>query len=288
MEIKVDLFSDTATRPSPEMREFMARAEVGDEQLLEDPSVNRLNQMVAELLGKEAAIYLPSGLMANQISFAVQCRPGDEIMMDQTAHPIHYEGGAAAVISGVLISPLTGKRGIFTAGQLKDAIRTRDYHHPQSRLVSIEQTSNLGGGTIWPLETIKEVCQVARENGLATHMDGARLLNAAVATGITARAGIYALENNLKRLSEDHQNARRFAEGIADLSQIELDPATVETNIVLFKVKNLSGEELANQLLSRGIRLSIMDETLLRAVTHLDVSRADVDYAVAAIRDFLE
>ena len=186
MEIKVDLFSDTGTKPSQEMRQFMAEAEVGDEQLLEDPSVNRLNEMAAELLGKEEAVYLPSGLMANQISFAVHCRPGDEIIMDRTAHPIHYEGGAAAIISGATINGLDGQNGIFTAEQLKNAIRSKDYHDPQSKLVSVEQTSNLGGGTVWPLDTIKKVCNVARENDLATHMDGARLLNAVKASGISA------------------------------------------------------------------------------------------------------
>ena len=187
MNIKVDLFSDTGTKPSEEMRQFMAEAEVGDEQLLEDPSVNKLNEMAADLLGKEEAIYLPSGLMANQISFAVHCRQGDEIIMDKTAHPIHYEGGAAAIISGAMINGLDGKNGIFSAEQLRNAIRTKDYHDPQSSLVSIEQTSNLGGGTIWPLETIKEVCSTAREYDLATHMDGARMLNAVAASGVSAK-----------------------------------------------------------------------------------------------------
>jgi len=186
MDIKVDLFSDTGTKPSQEMRQFMAEAEVGDEQLLEDPSVNKLNDMAANLLGKEEAIYLPSGLMANQIAFAVHCRPGDEIIMDKTAHPIHYEGGAAAIISGATISGLDGQNGIFTSDQLKNAIRSKDYHDPQSKLVSVEQTSNLGGGTVWSLQTIKEVCSTAREHDLSTHMDGARLLNAVKASGISA------------------------------------------------------------------------------------------------------
>ncbi len=186
MEIKVDLFSDTGTRPSQAMREFMAGAEVGDEQLFEDPSVNLLNEMVAELLGKEEAVYLPSGLMANQISFAVHCNPGDEIIMDETAHPIHYEGGAAAVISGATIRGLAGKRGIYTVEQVEEAIRSKDYHDPQTCLVSIEQTSNLGGGTVWPLELINEITELARERGLATHMDGARLMNAVAATGVSA------------------------------------------------------------------------------------------------------
>ncbi|MFW5981521.1 MAG: threonine aldolase family protein, partial [bacterium] len=186
MDIKVDLFSDTVSKPSQEMRDFMLRAEVGDEQLLEDPSVNKLNKMVAELLGKEEAIYLPSGLMANQISYAVHCKAGDEIIMDKTAHPIHFEGGAVAIISGASIRAIDGDRGIFSAEQLEKAIRSKDCHHPQSRVLSIEQTSNMGGGRIWPLASIKDLCQLAKARGLATHMDGARLFNAVAASGISA------------------------------------------------------------------------------------------------------
>jgi len=341
MQIKVDLFSDTGTRPSPEMRQFMAAAEVGDEQLMEDPSVNKLNEMVTELLGKEDAIYLPSGIMANQISFAVYCSSGDEIIMDKTAHPIHYEGGATPIISGASIRPLDGKRGIFTAAQVAEALRTSDYHSPQSRLVSIEQTSNLGGGTIWPLETIKGVCQLAREHGLKTHMDGARLFNAVAATGISASnyaapfdsvwidlskglgapvgsvlsgskefihqarywkqrlggamrqagiiaaGGIYALEHNLERLKEDNENARYFAEGIADLPQIEINPEAVDTNIVLFEVKDIDSTEFVDLLLERGVRLSMMTSELLRAVTHLGIKREDIDYALQVIHQVL-
>lgn len=187
MEIKIDLFSDTSTRPTDEMRDFMANAEVGDEQLLEDPSVNKLTAMASEILGKEKAIYLPSGLMANQISFAVHCNPGDEIIMDASAHPIHYEGGATAVISGASINPLKGENGIFTVKQFEKAVRTKDYHDPQSKLLSIEQTSNLGGGRIWPLELIEEITNRAHELGLKTHMDGARLFNAVAKTGIDAK-----------------------------------------------------------------------------------------------------
>jgi threonine aldolase len=187
MEIKIDLFSDTSTRPSNEMRDFMANAEVGDEQLLEDPSVNKLTSMASEILGKKEAIYLPSGLMANQISFAVHCNPGDEIIMDASAHPIHYEGGATAVISGASINPLEGENGIFTVEQFEKAVRTKDYHDPQSKLLSIEQTSNLGGGRIWPLELIEEITDRAHKLGLKTHMDGARLFNAVAKTGIDAK-----------------------------------------------------------------------------------------------------
>ena len=181
MEIKVDLFSDTGTRPSQDMRRYMAEAEVGDEQLGEDPSVNRLCRMTSEMLAKDDAIYLPSGLMANQISFAVHTNPGDEIIMDQTAHPIHFESSALAVISGASIKELAGEGGIFTAEQVEAAVRDNDYHSPQTRVVSIEQTTNLGGGRIWSLERIKEIAEVAEANELKMHMDGARMLNAAVA-----------------------------------------------------------------------------------------------------------
>jgi len=187
MEIKIDLFSDTGTRPSDEMRKFMAEAEVGDEQLLEDPSVNRLTSMAAKLLGKEEAIYLPSGLMANQISFAVHCNPGDEIIMDRSAHPIHYEAGATAVICGASIRRVDGVRGVFQTEQFLEAVRTKEYHDPQSRVLSIEQTSNLGGGTIWPLDLIERITEKAHSLGLNNHMDGARLFNAVAATGNTAR-----------------------------------------------------------------------------------------------------
>lgn len=185
--IKINLYSDTQTRPTPEMRRFMSQAEVGDEQMKEDPSVNRLVELVCDLLGQEDAIYLPSGTMCNEIAFRVHCRPGDEIIMDRTAHPWHFETGGPAALSGAMIQPLEGVRGIFSARQVEAAIRPVDHHSPRSRVVSVEQTTNLGGGAIWPLETIQAVCTVAKEHGLACHMDGARLMNAVVASGIPAR-----------------------------------------------------------------------------------------------------
>ena len=185
--IRIDLFSDTITRPTPGMRKFMSEAEVGDEQQKEDPSVNRLVEMVCDLLGKEDAMYLPSGTMCNQIAFRVYCRPGDEIIMDTTAHTRHYETGGPSALSGASIYPIEGTRGIFSAAQLEAAIRPQSNHLPRSRVALVEQTSNLGGGSIWPLETIQSVCQVAKHEGLARHMDGARLMNAVVATGISAK-----------------------------------------------------------------------------------------------------
>lgn len=182
----IDLFSDTATHPSTEMRRFMCEAEVGDEQLFEDPSVNRLQEMVARLLGKEASLFLPSGTMCNQIALAIACRPGDEILLDRTAHPLNAEAGGAAALSGAVFSALDGPHGIFNVEQVAAAIRPPSRYAPRTRVVSIEQTSNRGGGVCWPLELIHAICALAHENGLWTHCDGARIMNASVAMGVPA------------------------------------------------------------------------------------------------------
>jgi threonine aldolase len=182
----VDLYSDTLTKPSREMRTFMCDAEVGDEQKGEDPTVNRLQEMVADLLGKEAALFLPSGTMCNEIALKVHTRPGDEVLMDKTAHPIHFEAGAPGLLSGVMITGLDGARGIYTPEQVAAAVHPASRHAPPTRLLWVENTSNLGGGTIWPRERIDAVCATARQHGLATHMDGARLMNAVVASGVAA------------------------------------------------------------------------------------------------------
>jgi threonine aldolase len=185
--VRVDLFSDTVTRPTEPMRRFMCAAEVGDEQQREDPTVNLLQDMVAELLGKEAALFLPSGTMCNQVAFAVHCRPGDEILLQELAHPLLYEVGGPSAMVGALLRPLPGRRGQFTADQVREAIRPPAYYMPRTRALSVEQTSNVTGGVCWPLERIEAVCAVAHAGGLVTHMDGARLLNAVVATGTPAR-----------------------------------------------------------------------------------------------------
>lgn len=184
----VDLFSDTVTRPTPAMRRAMAEAEVGDEQLREDPTVNRLQEMVAGLVGKEAALFLPSGTMCNQVAFAVHCRAGDEILLHETAHPLLYEAGGPAAMVGAVLRPLPGPRGMFTAEQVRTAARPPVHYMPRTRAVSVEQTANIVGGACWPLELIEAVCGAARELGLRRHMDGARLLNAVVASGTPARA----------------------------------------------------------------------------------------------------
>ncbi len=340
--IEVELYSDTQTRPTPAMRRAMAEAEVGDEQQHEDPEVNALCAEVADLLGKEAAVYLPSGTMCNEIALAVQCRPGEEVLVHETAHPIHAEAGGPAVLARVILTPLPGERGIFEPAALERRIRT-NRHAPRSRLVSVEQTSNLGGGTVWPLAKIQAVADMARRHGLAVHMDGARLMNAVVASGVAARdfcapvdtawidfskglgapvgavlagsrpfideawrfkqmiggamrqAGIlaaacrHALRHHVERLAVDHDNARRLARGLAGLHGIVLDPATVETNIVLFEIvrEDLDAAALVAALRAKGVRMGAMGHRVVRAVTHLDVDEAGIDRAIGATAEVL-
>jgi threonine aldolase len=337
--IDVDLQSDTVTRPTRDMRRFMCEAEVGDEQKGEDPTVNLLQEMVAELLGKDAALFLPSGTMCNEIAMRVHCRPGDEMLAHRTAHPIHFEAGGPAALAGVNVSPLDGPRGLYDANAVAAAIRPDSRYMPKSRLLWVEQTSNLGGGSIWPLAHIAAVTDVARRRGLSTHLDGARLMNAVVASGVSARdyaapfdsawidftkglgapvgaaiagsrafikeawrlkqqmggamrqagiiaaGGVFALQHHVKRLAEDHVNARRLAEGLAKLPGVVLDPSTVETNIVIFELRGaLDAEAAVAALLARGVRTGAMGPRTVRAVTHLDVSAEQIDRALDAAR----
>jgi len=340
-EIRIDLYSDTLTKPTKEMREFALSAEVGDEQRGEDPSVNVLQDMVAEMLGKEAALFLPSGTMCNVISFVVHCRAGEVVLLDRTAHPFIAEGGAASVVGGVVFFPLDGERGMFSVRQLEEVLFPPSRYRPPARLLSIEQTVNLPGGLVWPLERIWEVCATAKDRGLSTHMDGARLLNASVATGISvadyaqtldsvwidlskgvgapvgavlagtnefitqawqwkqrlggamrqagiiAAAGIYGLRHQIERLAEDHENAKRLAQGIAGAPGIGIDPGVVETNIVRFNVDypGLTAYDFADRLLQEeGVRVSVPSPASIRVVPHLGISRADVETAAASIR----
>jgi threonine aldolase len=184
----IDLYSDTRTKPTAGMRRAIAEAEVGDEQSFLDPTVNALCERSARLLGKEAAVYLPSGTMCNEIAYRVHCRPGEEIVLDSTAHGIHAESGGPAALAGVMLRGIDGERGIFSGEQLRAAIRSGRRHEPRSRAISVENTSNFGGGSVWPLERIDEVTGIAKEHGLACHMDGARLMNAVVASGNSAAA----------------------------------------------------------------------------------------------------
>ena len=182
----VDLRSDTVTRPTPAMRRAMAAADVGDEQRGEDPTVNALCARVAALLGKEAALFLPSGTMCNEIALLVHCRPGEEVICDRTAHIVTAEGGGPGALAGVMVRALDGAGGVYEPAQLAEAVRPVNRYAPRSRLAVVEQTANLGGGTIWPLATIEAVGRTAKAHGLLLHMDGARLLNAVVEAGVEA------------------------------------------------------------------------------------------------------
>ena len=331
----INLYSDTQTRPTDGMRAAIAGAVVGDEQRGLDPTTTALQDRVAELLGHEAAVFLPSGTMCNQIALRLHARPGgDEVILDRTSHPVNSEAGGPAQVSGLMIRTLDGAGGVFTPDQLEAAVRPAGNRYmPRSRLVSVEQTSNLGGGHVWPLETIRGVLAVARRYGLRAHLDGARLLNAVAASGVPASdyargfdtawldftkglgapvgavlagsrelideawrwkqmlggafrqsgmvaAGcLYALDHHVARLVEDHEHARLLAEGLAELSGVQLDPADVETNIVIFEVDD--ARTLVGRIADR-VELQVVDARRVRAVTHLDVSRADVERALEA------
>lgn len=327
----IDLRSDTVTRPSPGMREAMARAEVGDDVYGEDPTVNALQERVARLLGKEAALFVPSGTMANQIALAVQTRPGDEVLVSQGAHCMIYECGAGGALAGVQFAALGDARGRFTAAQVDAHIAPDNHLCAPTTLVAIENTHNRGGGSLFPQPEIQAIEKVARARGLSLHLDGARLLNAALATGLTARqlaapfdtvslclskglgapvgsllagsqalihrarrrrkmlgggmrqagllaaAGLWALDHNVDRLAEDHANARRFAEPLARIPGVRLDPAEVATNIVIWELAPevpLDAAGFVARARAAGLWVNAVGPRRLRAVTHLDVDAA--------------
>lgn len=182
-----DFYSDTKTKPTRAMREVVLTAEVGDEQMGEDPTTNSLCERVAELLGKEASVFLPSGTMCNEIALLVHTRPGDEVICDRSCHIVNFEAGGPAALSGVMIHALDGVNGMFDPDQAQSALRPKSRYVPESRLLCVEQTANLGGGAVWPADKLRAVAAVAKEHGLSTHMDGARLMNAVVKSGISAR-----------------------------------------------------------------------------------------------------
>ncbi len=326
------------------MRRAMFDAPVGDEQLGEDPSVNQLVETVAELLGKPAAVFLPSGTMCNEIALALHCRPGDEFYCDGTAHPLHAEAGGPAAVAGAQARSLDGERGVYTAEQLAGALSPLSRYAPEPRLVWVEQTANLAGGTVWRGADIAAVTGLAQERGLLTHLDGARLFNATAVTGeppstvaapfdsawvdfskglgapvgaalagdeefidgawrwkqrlggsmrqagVMAAAASYALAHHVDRLAEDHVRARRLADALADIRGIDLDPAHVETNIVVFGLDRprRAGPFLSHLLEKYGVRGSMAGPGRLRFVTHLDVGDDEITTAVAAVRAVME
>jgi threonine aldolase len=340
MTERIDLRSDTVTLPGPEMRRAMAEAEVGDDQYGEDPSVNRLQAEVAELFGAEAALFLPSGTMANQVALRTLTRPGDDVLVPVDAHVVLHETGAGAANAGVQFTPI-GSAGTYDADAVRAAIKPRGHIvYPPTTLLVAENTHNRAGGIVFPQDQLRGAIAVAREHGLATYLDGARVLNASVASGasaaelaagfdlvslslskglgapvgsvlagsrelierahryrrmaggamrqagILAAAGSYALAHHVDRLADDHANARVLAEELLRGDDIELDLATVQTNIVVFGLVERRGVPDATTFVERcrdrGVLLNPFGPRTVRAVTHLNVG-ADQCRAAATV-----
>ncbi len=331
----VDLYSDTQTKPTAAMRRAMAAAEVGDEQQGTDPTVNGLCARVAEMLGHEAGLFLPTGTMCNLVAVATHTSPGDAIVTSVDSHIVRSETGGAAAYSGVITDLLTGDRGRFGPEAVAEALAPGNAYRPWPRLVCLEQTHNFGGGTVWSPAQYRAVADVAHRTGVPVHTDGARLFNATVASGtdpgvwgepvesiwidftkglgapmgavlvgdrdfieaarvhkhrcggamrqagIAAAGCLHALDNHIERLADDHANAARLAEGI---SQLGVGTEEVETNMVWIDVApaGLGAAEFLERLAADGVRMSRVEERV-RAVTHLDVSAADVETAITAV-----
>jgi len=333
----IDLRSDTITRPTPEMLEFMLSAPVGDDVFGEDPSVNRLEEYAAALFGMEAALFCPSGTMSNQIAIKVQTQPGDEVICDEGAHVHYYEGGGIAFNSGCTTRTLKGFRGVFTADQLKESLRPSDVHFPRTSFVSIENSCNRGGGKIFDFSEIEKIRAVCNEHGLKLHLDGARLFNAIVAegksprefgklfdsisiclskglgapvgsvllgsdqmirqakrirkvlgggmrqAGVIAAAGLYALQNNVDRLSVDHHVAKSIATLLTQTDFVS-GVLPVETNIIVFELKDgIEISNFLNYLKELEILAFQVSPKQVRFVTHLDMPKT----AITAIEDAL-
>lgn len=331
----IDLRSDTVTRPTPPMREAMAAAPVGDDQFGEDPTINRLQERVAALLGKEAALWLPTGTMSNQVALRLFTRPGDEVIGCRECHALWHETGGSAANAGVQITEI-GRGGVFTAEEFLAARKPRGHLvYPPTTLVEVENTHNRAGGVVFPQEEAERIGAAARQHGIASFLDGARLWNAAVASrrppaelaapfdlvavslskglgapggsllagsralidqcvrhrrmlggamrqvGIFAAAGLYALDHHLARLAEDHANARRLGETLAGCPAIDLDLATVQTNILVFHLRPGAPDAAAFVALARqqGVLAVAFGPRTVRVATHLDVDAAQCEAA---------
>ncbi len=337
----IDLRSDTVTQPCPAMRQAMASAAVGDDVIDVDPTTALLQQRIAELCGKEAAMFMPSGTMTNQVAVRLHCRPGDEFICESGCHIFNYEQGAFAQLSQTIARCVNGEENILHVDQLRKLIRPDDEHATRTRLVCLENTHNRGGGRILPYENLVDICHWARVNQLRIHLDGARLFNAVVASGIPAErwcqpfdtvsvcfskglgapvgsalvgsqqmistmrrhrklfgggmrqsgiiaaAALYALDNNIERLQEDHAAAQVIAQAIAETAGLDLQPSVVDTNIVIFRLDPEIGQarDFCEQARSQGAWMLPFSSEHVRAVTHLHVSRQQAATAGQIIRD---
>jgi len=328
MSALIDLYSDTRTKPTAGMRAAIASAQVGDEQADEDPTTLALSARIAELLGMEAGIFLPSGTMANLVSIFVHTRPGDELIADAHSHIITTEAAGAAALAGVSFFPIVCQHGIFDASQLTPAIRAPSRTAPRSALLCVEQTTNFSGGAVWEIDALRSVRDVAKERGLRCHLDGARLLNAVVATGISAAtyvegwdsawidlskglgcpvgavlcgsqefvsqaadwkyrlggamrqsgvlaaAGLYALDNHVERLADDHANAKHLWQALCRDPLFRFDPPAPTTNILRFRLSNsgINSAQFADLCLARGLKIRVLPDGYIRVMTHLDIT----------------
>lgn len=337
----IDMRSDTVTVPSPAMRKAMAEAQVGDDVYGEDPTINQLERRAAELAGKEAAVFVPSGTMGNNIAIKLHTEHGQEVICESRAHILDWELAMMAWFSGCVARPVYAEDGILRWSEIKKSLKMPSPNRAPTGLIEIENTHNMAGGVVSPIEVIDEICDNSHSLGIKVHMDGARVFNAACylnkpvreiaakadtimfclskglgapvgsmlagtaeaiergrlyrkrlggamrQAGVLAAAGLIALEEMPGRLSEDHANARFLAEGIARLPGIRLDPAKVQTNIVIFDVTGtgLSSKEFAARCANSGLRVSTANPACVRMLTHCNVSRADCERALETLRD---
>lgn len=337
----VDLRSDTVTKPTPAMRRAMAEAEVGDDVYGEDPTVNRLQARAAEIFGKEAALFVPTGSMGNLVAIKTWTQPGQEVICDERAHINQYELSSMSFVAGCLPRTARTADGILTWSEIEPLLHIRTAHKADTGLVALENTHNVAGGSIYPPEVADEVCEHAHAVGLKVHLDGARIFNAATAlnttvarltrkfdsvmfclskglgapvgsmllgsrefikkahhyrkvfgggmrqVGVLAAAGLVALEETPKLLHHDHENARRLAEGIAEIPGMGIDPARVTTNIVIFGVQGTgrTAAEWVAELKTRAVLCNPFGPYVIRMVTHYDVNRAGVERALATMRE---
>jgi threonine aldolase len=336
----IDLRSDTVTRPSAAMRRAMAEAEVGDDVFMEDPSINRLQQRAAEVFRREAALFVPSGSMGNLTCIMAHTRPGQEVICDKDGHIYSYEMASLCALGGVLPRIVSGEDGVLSWDAISAAIRPAVYYRSQTALISLENTHNMAGGTVYPVEVANEICDKAHERGLRVHLDGARVFNAATylakpvheisekfdsvqfclskglgapvgsmiagsrefvercrsvrkmlgggmrQAGILAAAGLIALEEGPGRLSIDHDNARFLANRLAETPGISINPAKVQTNIIIFSVRKsgISAADALAKFASKGVLAVPVDADRIRMVTHLDVARPAIERAAEAVR----
>jgi threonine aldolase len=333
----IDLRSDTVTRPTAAMRDAMAGAEVGDDVLGDDPTAHALEEEVARITGKQAALFVSSGTMGNQLGIATQTRPGDDVIVGEGAHPVLYEGGAGAALSGVQFT-VAGRGGIYTPEDMEAAVHPRVYWTPRTALVAVENSHNRSGGRVWPPGQARAVAERAHALGLSAHLDGARIWNASAAcgvdvltlcapfdtvsvcfskglgapvgsafcatrplvdegrrlrkrwggamrqVGVLAAAALYALAHHRQRIVEDHTNAAALADAMSRVPSVRVDRGLVETNIVNLDLE-VSAEAVARAARDRGVLILAPGPRRLRAVTHLDVSRGDIDTAAAILAD---